>query len=181
MCVHWLFVHAQFPKHSHPRPHWANDGVGLLSDALECDFGPPYRKNFLEKEKQGAANREEAPTPSPLYDKGHPILGLFRTWPLIFRIVVDSESAPTEIPRRLKNNFEKKKKKVIKTTPKKGPGHCLLRWPAGVKKKKSGLSRRKLVMPGWQMPSYPLPTHLPTKHYEISAPARVFSHRAVYF
>jgi hypothetical protein len=28
-----------------------------------------------------------------------------------------------------------------------------LRWPAGVKKKKSGLSRRKLVMLGWQMPS----------------------------
>jgi hypothetical protein len=33
-----------------------------------------------------------------------------------------------------KNNLEKKKK-VIKTTPKKGHEHSLLCWPAGVKKK----------------------------------------------
>jgi hypothetical protein len=37
------------------------------------------------------------------------------------------------MPRGLKNNLEKKKS--IKTTPKKGHEHCLLCWPAGVKKK----------------------------------------------
>jgi hypothetical protein len=66
--------------------------------------------------------------------------------------IFDSESAPTEIPRRSNKKF-REKKKVIKTTPKKGHGHCLLCWPADVKKQKSGLSRRKLVVLGWQMPT----------------------------
>jgi hypothetical protein len=72
-------------------------------------------------------------------------------------------------------------KKGHKNHPKKrarAQPFVLARWR---QKKKSGLSRRKLVMLGWQMPSYPLPTHLPTKHYGISAPVRVFSHRVVYF
>jgi hypothetical protein len=56
-----------------------------------------------------------------------------------FRIL-DSESTPTEIPRRSKNDLEKKK--AVKTTPKKGHEHCLLCWPAGVKKKKSGFQEK---------------------------------------
>jgi hypothetical protein len=39
--------------------------------------------------------------------------------------ILDSEIAPTKIPRRYKKNLGEKKK-VIETTPKKGHGHCLL-------------------------------------------------------
>jgi hypothetical protein len=46
---------------------------------------------------------------------------------------ISTEIAPTEIPWRLKNNLGKKK--AIKTTPKKGHEHCLLCWPADVKKR----------------------------------------------
>jgi hypothetical protein len=64
---------------------------------------------------------------------------------------LNSEIAPTEIPRRLKNNLEKEK--VHKNHPKKRARalpFVLARWR---QKKKSGLSRRKLAMLGWQMPS----------------------------
>ena len=47
--------------------------------------------------------------------------------------ILDSKSAPTEIPRGLKKKVGKKK--VVKTTPKKRHEHCLLCWPAGAKKK----------------------------------------------
>jgi hypothetical protein len=36
-------------------------------------------------------------------------------------------------------------------------------------KKKSGLSRKKFVRLGWQVPSWALPTHLPTKHHPIQS------------
>jgi hypothetical protein len=73
-------------------------------------------------------------SPSPLYDKGHPILGVFvhgRSFLEFWTPKVPLGS--TEIPRGLKD------KKVINATPKKG------HWR---QKKKSGLSRRTLVMLG---------------------------------
>jgi hypothetical protein len=62
---------------------------------------------------------------------------------------LDSEIAPTEIPRRLKINLVKKKghknhpQKRARALP-----FVLARWR---QKKKSGLSRRKLVMLDWQI------------------------------
>jgi hypothetical protein len=67
------------------------------------------------------------------------------------------------------------KKNVINTTPKKRHEHSLLRWLADAKKKKSGLSRRKLPRLFWIAPSWALPTHYPTKHHFISGPARPLS------
>jgi hypothetical protein len=67
--------------------------------------------------------------------KGTQFLG-FSYMAAIFRIL-DSESAPTEIPRGLKNNLEKKKSHK-KNTPKTGHEHCLLCGPADVKKKSRG-------------------------------------------
>ena len=85
--------------------------------------------------------------------------------------ILDSKSAPTEIPRGLK----KLEKKCRKNHPKKRHEHCLLCWPAGAKKKKSVLSKRKLVGLSPGMPWKGLPVHSWTKHHNISNPVRVFS------
>jgi hypothetical protein len=72
---------------------------------------------------------------SPLYDKGHPILGVFVHGRSFL------EPWTPKVPLLKSPGDQKiilKKKKVIKTTPKKGHEHSLLRWPAGVKKKSRG-------------------------------------------
>jgi hypothetical protein len=88
---------------------------------------------------------------SPLYDKGHPILGVFVHGRSFLEFWTPKVPLLTEIPRGLKNNFEKKKghknhpQKRARALP-----FALARWR---QKKKSGLSRRNLVMLGWQMRS----------------------------
>ena len=67
------------------------------------------------------------------------------------------------------------KKKGHKSHPqKKGTSTAFCAGPL-TPKKKVGVEQEKAcrVISG-QMPSYPLPTHLPTKHHNISGPLRVF-------
>ena len=79
---------------------------------------------------------------SPLA-KGDPVLGISGLDPHSLAFSTP-ENAPTEIPLGLKKSW--KKKKVIKTTPKKSASTAFCAGPLAPKKK-SGLSRRKL--PGY--------------------------------
>ena len=107
---------------------------------------------------------------SPLA-KGDPVLGISGLDPHSLAFSTP-ENAPTEIPLGLKKSW--KKKKVIKTTPKKSASTAFCAGPLAPKKK-SGLSRRKLPRLFWIVPSWALPTRYPTKHHSISGPARPLS------
>jgi hypothetical protein len=98
--------------------------------------------------------------PSPLYAEGH-FPGFAR--PPGFG-VLNSENAPTGILRGLKNNGGwGVGVGGNETTPPKSH-KC---WPTDAKKKKSGLSRRKLSSFFSEVPSFPLPTDFRKKHHPI--------------
>jgi hypothetical protein len=78
------------------------------------------------------------------------------------------ENAPTEIPLGLKKKLEKKK--VIKTTPKKSASTAFCAGPLALKKK-VGVEQEEAARLFGQVPSLAPPTHLPTKHHNISGPA----------
>jgi hypothetical protein len=81
---------------------------------------------------------------------------------------------PRILPFSTPENAPTEKKKVIKITSKKRCEHCLLCWPAGAKKK-VGVEQEKVARLFRQMPSFAPPTHLLTKHHNISGPAHSLS------